>query len=109
VHGQRQEGFRHVLLDVAGLEAAAAGEVAGGGFVLAGEDAEQGGLAGAVGGDEADALAGLDGEVEAGEEGARGGSDAPVGPPRNVVLRGLAGAAGAVLRVCGHAALLRLG
>ena len=28
--------------------------------------------------------------------------DAPMGPPRNVVLRGLAGAAGAVLLVCGH-------
>ena len=27
---------------------------------------------------------------------------APLGPPRNVVLRGLAGAAGAVLLSCGH-------
>ena len=73
VEGEVQEVCGHVLFDEGQAQAAAAGDVAAGGFGLAGEAAQQGGFAAAVGGDQADAVVGVDGQVEAGEEGARGG------------------------------------
>lgn len=51
-------------------EATGAGDLAAGRLEIAGDAAQQGGFAAPVGGDEADAVAAGDGQVEIGEEGA---------------------------------------
>ena len=69
LEGEVEEGFGDVLFDETGAETAGAGDVAGGGFGLVGDAAEEGGLAAAIAGDEADAVTLADGEGEVLEEG----------------------------------------
>jgi hypothetical protein len=64
-------GVGGLLADVGDAGALAGGEVAGVGLLLAGEDGEEGGLAGAVGANEADAVGVGDGEGDVFEEGLR--------------------------------------
>ena len=58
----------HVLLDMADAQAARAGDVAFGRLEAARHAAQQRGFAAAVGGDDAEAVAWLDGEIEVGKE-----------------------------------------
>ena len=63
-----EKGGGNGLLDMADAQAARAGDVAGGRLHLAGQAFEQGRLAAAVGGNDAEPVAGADGEVEIGKE-----------------------------------------
>ena len=77
LRGDRQVALARVLRQVA--ELAGAAQVAGVRLALAGEDAQRGGLAGAVAADEADAVAGLDAQGRVGEQDARAGAQFEVG------------------------------
>jgi hypothetical protein len=66
--GQGAEGAGDILRQMADAQAPGAGDLACGGLVRAGQAAEQGGLAPAIGGDKADAVGAADGQVKAGEQ-----------------------------------------
>jgi hypothetical protein len=69
VDGERGGGWGLLLGQVADLDAGREGDLAAIGGGLAGDDPEEGALAGAVGADETDAVAGAEGEGDGVEDG----------------------------------------
>jgi len=68
MEGAAEQGRGNGLLDMADAQAARAGDVAGGRFHLAGQTFQQGRLATAIGGDDAEPVTSADGEVEVSEK-----------------------------------------